>query len=100
MDVARKFVCLARELGENTLLTDITVNNLVPEPLRKVSLDEFFNQLHNYDQTMAEFANKAKADNTKLGYVGRITKDRKIIVDIQAFPRSHAFARMAGTDNM
>lgn len=33
MDVARKLVCLAREIGHKTTLEDINVHNLVPNTL-------------------------------------------------------------------
>ena len=37
-DVARKLVCLSREIGYNVSLSDIKVTNLVPEELRNCSL--------------------------------------------------------------
>ena len=50
MDVARKVTILARECGLNLELSDVPIQSLVPEPLRKVeSVDEFMKELPKFD---------------------------------------------------
>lgn len=99
-DVARKLVCLARESGYSVSLSDIQVTNLVPEALRSCSIDEFLARLPEFDGTIMEMAAKAKANNEKLCYAGKIHEDGKITVAIQSVAESHPLARLNGTDNI
>ena len=45
MDVARKVVILARQMGLNVSLSDLEVESLVPKELEKCSTEEFLQQL-------------------------------------------------------
>ena len=49
MDVARKAVILAREVGLDLELADIEVESLVPAALAKASVDEFLKRLPDFD---------------------------------------------------
>jgi aspartokinase/homoserine dehydrogenase 1 len=100
MDVARKLVCLAREIGYDVTLDDVKVTNLVPEALRECPLPEFLEKLVQYDNQMESLLAEAKAKSERLCYVGAIDATGKIAVAIKSFPAAHAFSRLAGTDNM
>lgn len=100
MDVARKLVCLAREMGHDVTLADVRVHDLVPPELKSCSSEEFLAKLPAYDNRMQELVAPAKAKNEKLCYVAAIDADGALQVDIKSFPAAHAFARMEGTDNM
>lgn len=99
-DVARKLVCLSREIGNNVSLSDIEVTNLVPAELRDCSVDEFLSRLAEFDAPIMEMANTAKTNNEKLCYVGKIHQDGKITVAIQSVPLSHPLAGLKATDNV
>jgi aspartokinase/homoserine dehydrogenase 1 len=100
MDVARKLVCLAREIGHDVSLADVTVHDLVPAGLKSCSIEDFLAQLSTYDEHMQEFMAEAKAKNERLCYVGAIDSQGIMEVTIKAFPASHPFSRLQGTDNM
>lgn len=99
-DVARKLVCLSREIGNSISLSDIEVTNLVPNELRECSVDEFLNRLGEFDAPITEMAAKAKANNEKLCYVGKIHEDGKVSVAIQSVAQSHPLAGLKATDNI
>lgn len=99
-DVARKLVCLAREIGYSVSLNDISVTNLVPEELRTCSVDEFLARLPEFDSRITEMNAKAAANNEKLCYAGKINSDGSIGVAIQSVAQSHPLARLNGTDNI
>lgn len=100
MDVARKLVCLAREIGHEVSLSDVTVFDLVPATLKSCSLEEFFKRLPVYDKQMQTDVEKANAAGKKLCYVGAIQRDGSIKVAIESFPENHPFSSLRGTDNM
>lgn len=100
MDVARKVVCLGRESGLDISLPQVTLENLVPEPLRSCSLEIFLERLSEFDQQIAAKLAKIRGKHQKLGYVGQIKSDGTIKVGIQAFSDPHPFAKLSGTDNM
>lgn len=100
MDVARKLVCLAREIGHDISLSQVSVHNLVPEALKEVSLSQFLSDLKNQDAEMAAYVEKALANKERLAYVGSIDEAGRVKVAIESFPLTHPFASLKRTDNM
>lgn len=100
MDVARKFVCLAREMGLSVDLAQLDVPNLTPEPLCDVSVDQCLAELSQYDSLMQDKVSLAMQRGEKLAYVGSVRADGTVKIEIQSFPASHALAKLQGTDNM
>lgn len=99
MDVARKTVILAREIGLNIGLNDLVIENLVPEELRECSVEEFFAKLLAFnEQIMQQIADKKK-DLAGVHYVGSIVNG-VANVGIQAYDESSPFANVKGTDNI
>src|ERR671910_170635 len=52
MDVARKLIILAREMGLRTELAEVRVESLVPSALGGCGIDEFVERLPEFDATM------------------------------------------------
>ncbi|WP_268886590.1 bifunctional aspartate kinase/homoserine dehydrogenase I [Francisella tularensis] len=99
MDVARKTVILAREIGLNIGLNDLVIENLVPEELRECSVEEFFAKLPAFnEQIMQQIADKKK-NLAGVHYVGSIVNGTAN-VGIQAYDESSPFANVKGTDNI
>ena len=99
MDVARKTVILARELGYRTEVSDIDVESLVPEELRNVPKDEFMKRLPELDGRIKELYDSAAAKGMKLRYVGKV-EDGVCSVSLAAYPADHPFSTASGTDNV
>ncbi len=102
MDVARKVIILAREVGLNIELTDVQVENLVPAALRdpQVSAEQFLAELPRYDQEMAEKLAQAQSADQVLRYVGVIAPQGRTYVELRPYPRQHPFAGTRGSDNI
>ncbi|MFK8053705.1 MAG: bifunctional aspartate kinase/homoserine dehydrogenase I [Woeseiaceae bacterium] len=100
MDVARKVVIVARELGFELSLEDLEVESLVPAELADVSIDEFLNRLDMIDEPIAERFTNAAANNACLRYVGELDADGHASVRLTEVPLDHAFATIALTDNV
>jgi aspartokinase/homoserine dehydrogenase 1 len=100
MDVARKLVIVAREVGIDLELADVEVDNLVPESMTDLSVDEFFNRLDRLDGAMAERVEQAEADGQVLRHVAQLDQTGHASVSLRAVPGDHAFAHLTLTDNI
>lgn len=99
-DVMRKLVILARESGLDIEPGSVKVESLVPEELRTLSLDEFFDNAALLSQTLQERLTKAQRNDQVLRYVARLEKDGKATVGIEALSREHALANLLPCDNI
>uniref|UniRef100_A0A061R1N3 Homoserine dehydrogenase n=1 Tax=Tetraselmis sp. GSL018 TaxID=582737 RepID=A0A061R1N3_9CHLO len=102
LDVARKVTTLARECGLMVELSDVPVDNLVPEALRSAeSADAYLSALPEYDAEMAKKAEEAAANGEVLRYVGVVDiENKKCSVELRRYPNTHAFATLSGSDNI
>ncbi|MDH3613038.1 MAG: bifunctional aspartate kinase/homoserine dehydrogenase I [Gammaproteobacteria bacterium] len=100
MDVARKLTILAREIGHKTELGDFPVQNLVPESLRRCSIDEFLGQLAEHDDEMKVMYEEAEATGKKLRYVGRLNAAGEAAVGLESVDADHPFSNINLTDNI
>jgi len=100
MDVARKVVILAREMGVPLELDEVAVDGLVPEPLRDGSIATFLERLPEHDADMTKILRDAQAEDKVLRFVGSVTRDGEASVRLRRYPLDHAFARISHTDNI
>jgi len=99
MDVARKTVILARELGYKVEVSDINVESLVPDELKQCSREEFLDKLETVDSYMLDLYKKAKEKGMCLRYVGKV--DNGVCsVSLAEYPSDHPFSEAYGTDNV
>jgi aspartokinase/homoserine dehydrogenase 1 len=100
MDVGRKLVILAREMGLDLELANVRIESLVPESLRRGSVEEFLGRLPEHDHAMMELFNQAQERREVLRYVGVVDPKGGCSVELRSYPRSHAFAGTSGSDNI
>ncbi len=100
MDVARKVVILAREMGVPLELDEVTVEGLVPKALQDGSVETFLEHLSEHDAPMTKILRDAQAENKVLRFVGSVTREGEASVRLRRYPLDHAFARINHTDNI
>lgn len=100
LDVAKKFVCLAREIGLSATLDQVTLQSLVPEGLRDCDKETFLKKLPQYDNEMEEKMQKIATATGQLHYAGLIKADGTIEVSVRSYASDHPFAHILGTNNM
>jgi aspartokinase/homoserine dehydrogenase 1 len=100
MDVARKLIILAREMGLTLEMADVRVEGLVPKALENCSVDEFMARLPEFDASMAATFDDARGKSEVLRYVGRVEANGKATVGLVRLDAKHAFANIALTDNV
>lgn len=101
-DVARKVTILAREAGVPLELADVPVQSLVPAALAgAASPDAFMAGLPAHDADMEARLAAAAARGGVLRYVGVVdVAARAGAVELREYPADHAFAALAGADNV
>lgn len=100
MDVARKTVILARELEYKSEVTDMPIENMVPEDLRGLPLSEFMSRLSEMDEDMQRRLEQARAKGMVLRYVGVVDEAGHCSASLREVPSDHPFAQATGTDNV
>ncbi|HEX4925718.1 MAG TPA: bifunctional aspartate kinase/homoserine dehydrogenase I, partial [Bdellovibrionales bacterium] len=100
-DVARKLIILSRELGQTYELGDVSVESLVPQPLRSVkTADEFMAGLAKFDHEIEARLKTADGKGEVLRFVGVIEPGSAPRVKLGSYPKNHPFARITGSDNI
>ncbi|RJG49958.1 bifunctional aspartate kinase/homoserine dehydrogenase II [Motilimonas pumila] len=99
-DVMRKLLILAREAGLKMEAKDIELSSLVPDELAKMSADEFMQNTHLLDETLAEKLEKAQKQGKVLRYIARFSVNGKATVSLEALSETHAFANLLPCDNV
>jgi aspartokinase/homoserine dehydrogenase 1 len=100
MDVARKVVILAREMGLRTELEDVELQGLVPAGLEQGSVDEFLAALRDHDRGIATSFEEARERDERLRFIGSIERDGKASVRLRSVPATDPLARLNLTDNL
>jgi bifunctional aspartokinase / homoserine dehydrogenase 1 len=100
LDVARKTLILAREIGLKLELSDIGVENLVPDDCREqMNIEEFFSRLAKHDNEFETLRKKAAAKHEKLRYMA-ILENGKTKIQLASVGESHPFYSLSGSDNI
>jgi aspartokinase/homoserine dehydrogenase 1 len=99
MDVARKLLIVAREIGLQLELTDVDVEPAVPmESIADVAREDLLPALRKLDTSFAEKVAKAAIDGKVLRYVGSVL-DGKCRVAVMAVPKDKPLGAIRDGEN-
>ncbi|RAP58463.1 homoserine dehydrogenase [Oleiagrimonas sp. MCCC 1A03011] len=99
-DVARKLLILARSAGFELEPGDIEVENLVPETLRGLPLQDFMARTHELDAALAARHADAASRGRRLRYLAHLDRDGVARVGLRAVSEDHPTSGLRGTDNL
>lgn len=100
VDVARKLIILAREMGLEVEMDAVQVESLVAADLREGTVDQFLETLGKHDQTIAAFLDSARKRGEVVRYVGTIDSNGNLSAQMRNYPIEHPFASLTGSDNI
>ena len=101
MDVARKAIILAREMGQKLDVEDIEIENIVPHSLRDISSkEEFMNKIGECDSYFEDKRVEAEKKGSLLKYGVEIDPIKGIKVKLKEYSLDHPFSSMKDSDNI
>ncbi len=100
LDVARKILILAREVGVPLEPEDVRLTPLLPDNcLNAPDVAAFFEELEHSDTYFADLLEKAVSQNCRLRYIAAM-EDGKASVELRMVDASHPFYNLSGSDNI
>ncbi|MGK7394969.1 MAG: bifunctional aspartate kinase/homoserine dehydrogenase I [Candidatus Cyclobacteriaceae bacterium M3_2C_046] len=100
MDVSRKILILAREVGLNLEPDDVIIENILPDAcLKASSVEEFFDELENNNQAFEQKRQEAEQQNQVLRYIAKL-ENNQVQVSLVAVDQQHPFYGLSGSDNI
>jgi len=99
-DVRRKITILAREAGVPLEMTDVSLDNILPQScLDANNVDAFYTELQKNDSLFNEMVLTAEKENKKLRYIASL-ENGKASVKLVSVDQDNPFYNLAGSDNM
>ncbi len=102
-DVQRKLLILARAAGFTLSLDDIDCQNLVPEPLQNISVEDFLTRANELDEYFSNQLAQANSTNGCIRYIARFKVNEQGItakVSLETLTKDDAFASLTPCDNI
>ena len=100
VDVARKLIILAREMGLAVELDQVEIESLVPQELRSAGAEEFLGELDRHEARMNELQGAARSRERVLRYVGVVDAGGRLSAGLREYAGDHPFANLKGGDNI
>ena len=99
LDVARKVLIIAREVGLDLELEDIKLQSVIPDELAQIQdADEFMRKLPSLDASIDQQIKTAESQNQVLKYVAKI-QDNICEVKIESVDSLHPLYSVQGGEN-
>ncbi|MDP8222427.1 MAG: bifunctional aspartate kinase/homoserine dehydrogenase I [Candidatus Lernaella stagnicola] len=100
LDVARKALIIAREIGMKIEMDELELASFVPAEFMDLpDVETFLARLPELDEAFARRVQEAENDDKVLRYVAEITPE-KVTVGLRPVPRESATGQLFGPDNV
>lgn len=100
LDMARKFLILARESGCALEMEDVSVEQfLSADCFEARSVSDFYERLRACDKQFSDLAKQAKENGKVLRFIGTLENGRAAL-SLQAVNKDHPFYSLSDTDNI
>jgi len=100
LDMARKFLILAREAGLDLEMKDITIQSFLPNDcFAATSVSEFYQKLSDYDEQFTALAEQANKKGQVLRFIGTL-ENGQAVLSLKSVNNKHPFYHVSDTDNI
>lgn len=101
LDVMRKILILAREVGETVELENVKSKPMIPKSCAEAtSTNELFRELEKNESYFHEMYDKANNAGKKLKFVAEYKKGKSLSVGLREVGGNHPFFNLDGKDNI
>ena len=91
MDVARKLVILAREMGQYIEVEDVEIENLVNKSHQDLSVEDYLKAMADDDEMMQSRYQEASNEGKALCYIAQLNGKGEASVTLKAIDQAHQF---------
>ncbi len=100
MDMARKFLILARESAMPLEMSDVVIQRFLPDAcFEAASVSEFYEKLADFDEKLSRMAIQARRNGQVLRFIG-ILENGRATLSLKAVGPDHPFYSLSDTDNI
>lgn len=100
LDMARKFLILAREAGLSLEMNDVVVQRFLSDDCFEAeSVLEFYQKLSSCDEQLTSLAKNASQNGQVLRFIGTLENGRALL-SLKAVSIDHPFYHLSDTDNI
>lgn len=100
MDMARKFLILARESGLELEMDDVAIERFLPqECFEAPTVAQFYDQLAHFDEEFTARVTQAASRGKVLRFIGTM-EEGQIVLSLKAIGSDHPFFSLSDTDNI
>ena len=100
MDVARKLVILAREMGQYIEVNDVEIENLVNKSHQDLSVEDYLKAMTDDDEMMQTRYQQANNEGKALCYIAQLNGKGEASVTLKAIDQDHQVFGLEGTENI
>ena len=100
LDVGRKALILARTIGRQIDLDDITVRSLVPKSLADVDVAEYLARMEEQDPEIGSLGRDSEGAGTSLKYVAQVPASGPSQVGLRQVPQTTVLGALQGPENI
>lgn len=99
LDVARKILILAREIGYELEMKDVQAESFLNEEMAESSLSDFWNSLDEFSNDFSQRYERVRAEGRRWRFVAVIDENGKASCGLKALDSRSPFYALEGTDN-
>ncbi|MEJ7838738.1 MAG: hypothetical protein WKF81_07970 [Thermomicrobiales bacterium] len=100
LDVGRKALILARTIGREVDLNDVSIRSLVPKNLADLGIPDYLARLEEQDPEISAMGRDAEGAGTALKYVAQVPASGQIQVGLRQVPQTTVLGALQGPENI
>ncbi|NIG99063.1 MAG: bifunctional aspartate kinase/homoserine dehydrogenase I [Buchnera aphidicola (Periphyllus acericola)] len=100
LDVARKLLIIAREMGYNLELKDIKIKKILPRSFKNnINVEKFLKKIKKLDQYFSKKISQSKKNKKRIRFIGTINKNGNCKVKLSEIDKKNPLYKIKNGEN-